>query len=63
MLRSMMRVLGSLRFRWSSMIRTKKLETLYSRVSRFLSLSELDIWLRLTRSGPPSRDSMRAMIM
>jgi hypothetical protein len=45
------------------MIRTTKLETLCSRVSRLLSLSELDIWLWLTRSSTPSRDPMRAMII
>ena len=60
---SMLQVTGSLQFKWSSMIRTTKLETLCSRVSRLVSLSELDIWLRLIRSGLPSRDSMRATIM
>jgi hypothetical protein len=63
MLRSMLRVLESLQFKWSSMIRTTKLKTLCSLISDLLSLSELDIWLQLTRSIPPSRDSMRAMIM
>jgi hypothetical protein len=63
MLLSMLRVLGSLLFSWSSMIRTTKLGTLCSRVSRWLSFSELDIWLWLMISSPPSRDSMRAVIM
>jgi hypothetical protein len=63
MLRSMPRVLGSLLFKWSSMIRTVRHETLCSRVSRLLNLSKLDIWLWLIRSGPPLRDSMREMIM
>ena len=63
MLRLMLRVIGSLQFRWSSMIRNTKLEMLCSHVFRLLSLSELDIWLWLTRSGPPSRGSMRAMVM
>jgi hypothetical protein len=63
MLCSMPRVLGSLLYIWSSMIRTTRHETLCSCVSRLLNLSKLDIWLWLTRSGPPLRDSMRAMIM
>jgi hypothetical protein len=49
--------------KWSSMIRTTKLAMHCSLVSRLLSLSELDIWLWLTKSGPPSKDSMRTMIM
>ena len=60
---SMLQVTGSLQFKWSSMIRTTKLEMLCSRVSRLVSLSELDIWLWLIRSGLSSRDSMRATIM
>jgi hypothetical protein len=63
MLLSMARVLKSLLFSWSSMIQTTRLRMLCSCASRWLSLSELDIWLRLMRSGPPLRDSMRAMIM
>jgi hypothetical protein len=63
MLCSMLQVNESLQFKWSSMIQTTKLATLCSRASRCVSLSELDIWLWLTISGPPSRNSMRAMIM
>jgi hypothetical protein len=63
MLCLMPRVLGSLLFRWSYMIRTTKLETLCSHVSCLCNLTELGIWLRLTRSSPSSRDSMRATIM
>jgi hypothetical protein len=40
-----------------------KLATLCSDASCLLSLSELDIWLWLTRSGTPLRDSMRETIM
>jgi hypothetical protein len=53
MLHLVLQVIEALQFKWSSMIRTTKLTTLCSRVSRLLSLSELEIWLRLTRSGPP----------
>jgi hypothetical protein len=63
MLRSMLQVDESLQFKWSSMIQTTKLATLCSRASRWLSLSGLDIWQRLTRSDPPWRNPMRAMIM
>jgi hypothetical protein len=59
MLLSMLRVLGSLQLRWNSMIQTTKLTMLCSRASRLMSLSELDIWLQLTRSGTPSKDFMR----
>jgi hypothetical protein len=38
------------------MIRITKLKKCCSRVSCLLSLSELDIWLRLIRSSTPSRD-------
>ena len=63
MLLSTLRVLGSLRLKRSSMIRTTKLATLCSHASCWVSLSELDIWLRLMRSGPSSRNSLGAMIM
>jgi hypothetical protein len=59
----MLQVNESLQFKWSFMIRTIKLATLCSRASRWVSLSESDICLRFTRSGPPSRNSRSAMIM
>jgi hypothetical protein len=58
----MLQVIKSLQFKLSSMIRTTKLSMLCSCVSRLLSLSELVIWLWLTRSGPPLRYSMRAIV-
>jgi hypothetical protein len=53
------RVLESPPYRLSFMIRTTRSKMLCSRVSRLLSLSELDIWVWLTRSGQPWRNSMR----
>jgi hypothetical protein len=63
MMLSRLRVLESCLYRQSTMIRTTRHETLCSRATHLLSLSELDIKLWLTRSGPPFRNSIMEMIM